>query len=136
MHAHVPSRSWAQKGLFIVAGFCLGGLAACATDSRSASLAARQAMIGKSEADVIACAGQPVKRVVTDAGVQLVYRNEPDVLERSFPMAKGSITCPHHRCDASVLLHEGKVVDVEFHPSPAGSGACDHCDRIFINCGP
>lgn len=93
-------------------------------------------MIGKSEAGVIACAGQPVKRVVTDAVVQLVYRNEPDVLECSFPMAKGGMTCPHHRCDAFVVRQEGKVADVECHPSPAGSGARDHCDRIFIPCLP
>lgn len=113
----------------------MSSLVSCATSEQLASNFGTRVLAGKSEADVIACAGSPTKRVVQGERVAMVYRNEPSVLERSFSMAKGSLTCPRHGCEALVMLQDGRVADVEYHPFPEGSGVCDHCDRIFIKCG-
>ena len=129
------AQSWAQKWTLFVAGLCVGSLVSCATSDHVAANLGKKALVGKSEAAVIACAGQPMKHMVMEERVRMVYRNEPDVLERSFPTAKGSMPCPHHGCEAWVMLQQGTVTDVEYHPFPEGCGACDHCDRIFAKCG-
>jgi hypothetical protein len=128
------SRAGTVGKIILAAGFCLGTVASCATHDHEASHHAKNLLIGKSEADVVACAGQPLKRTVEGGKIRMFYRNEPDVLERSFATTKGSTTCPNHGCEAVVVLEEGRAADVEYHPFPEGVWACDHCDRIFLNC--
>ena len=129
------AQSWAQKLTLLVAGLCVDSLVSCATSDPVAANLDGKVLVGKSEAAVIACAGEPMTRAVMGERVRMVYRNEPDLLERSFPTAKGSIACPRHGCEAWVMLQQGAVTDVVYDLFPEGSGACDHCDRIFAECG-
>lgn len=122
-------------GMSLVPMLMMTGLVSCATDQHESASFGKRVLVGKSDADVIACAGQPTRRVTQGTRVELVYRNEPSALERSLPMGKGSMAGPYHGCEASVMVREGRVTDVEYHPFPESSGAGDHCDRIFTTCG-
>lgn len=124
-----------QRSAVLVAGLCVGSLLSCATNEHEAANFGKRVLVGKSETDVIACAGSPARRMAQGESVTMVYRNESSVLERSFPMAKGTVSCPHHGCEALVMLQDNRVADVEYHSFPEGSGSCDHCDRIFVACG-
>ena len=110
-------------------------LVGCAATGQRGGAFVQQMLLGKSEQDISACAGDPKRRIEDGRGVRLIYRDEPTMLERSFPSARGTVTCPHHGCEAHVLLENGRTAQVEYHPFPEG-GDCDHCDRIFARCNP
>ena len=115
-------------GLMIMAG--------CAASEQGDGVFVRSMLVGKSEQEISACAGEPRQRFEDRGKVRLIYRNEAAVLERSFPSARSSVTCPHHGCEAHVILQDGRTAQVEYHTFPAGDGDCDHCDRIFVRCHP
>ena len=111
-------------------------MAGCATSEQGDGVFVHSMLAGKSEQEISACAGEPRQRFKEGEKVRLIYRNEPAVLERSFPSARSSVTCPHHGCEAHVILLNGRTAQVEYHPFPVGDGDCDHCDRIFVRCSP
>jgi hypothetical protein len=111
-------------------------MAGCAATERGDGDSVRSMLIGKSEQEISACAGEPRRRFEEGEKMRLIYRNEPTVLERSFPSARGTVTCPHHGCEARVILQNGRTAQVEYHPFPNADGDCDHCDRIFVRCSP
>jgi hypothetical protein len=111
-------------------------LAGCAATDQGAGQSVRSMLVGKSEQEVSACSGEPRRRLEEGEKVRLVYRSEPTVLERSFPSARGTVACPHHGCEAHVIIQKGRTVEVEYHPFPEVDGDCDHCDRIFSRCNP
>lgn len=115
---------------------CLLVVGACTTSETTTVAPSRAALLGKSEQELVACAGQPQRRIQEDAAVVMVSVNEADALERSFAGSKGSLTGLHHGCKARVTLREGKVADAQFNPFPTGSGASDHGERIFADCVP
>lgn len=109
----------------------LMGLAACAEPG---PIPGMRELIGKSELELITCAGQPNNRRHEQRSDVLYYLRRPGTLERSFAGTKGSQACPDHGCEARVFVRGGKVEEVEYYPFPDRSGACDHCDAIFRKC--
>lgn len=118
----------ARFGIFsILVGFAAG----CAEPG---PIPGSRALIGKSELEIITCAGQPNNRRHDQKGDVLFYLRRPGALERSFPGSRASQACPDHGCEARLYVRGGKVAEVEYYPFPDQSGACDHCETIFRNC--
>jgi len=96
----------------------------------------RQTLIGKSEAEVIACAGQPQTVSSRDAVKLLTYDNESGLLEGSFPGTKGSRPeGARHRCTAVITLENDRVTHVNYRMTPESSDIHEHCPEIFAGCG-
>ncbi|HXH85767.1 MAG TPA: hypothetical protein VNI35_03030 [Nitrospira sp.] len=110
--------------------------AGCAAAKQSAGDSVRSMLVGKSEQEISARADELRRRLEEGEKVRLIYRDEPSVLERSFPSARGTVTCPHHGCEAHVILQDDRTAQVEYYPVPDADGDCDHCDRIFVRCNP
>jgi len=95
----------------------------------------------ESVARQIRAGGLGLRRRAKDAigerrGRQLVYHRMAPVLEGSFAASKASVPCPRHGCEAVIVLKDGRVADVRYHPSPPSGGGCEHCEEIFQSCLP
>lgn len=111
-------------------------VSACATVSPDGSFPAQKALIGKTESEVLACAGEPKARSVSGGETTLVYRRTAPVFEESFSIAKSSVPCPRHACEAVVRLKDGRVVEAQYRPTPHSLGGCEHCEEMFRQCLP
>lgn len=109
-------------------------LAACAAAQPDGSFPGRAALIGKSEQELLACAGEPKKKSVSDGDAIWTYHGAAPLFEQSFPGSKASVPCPRHACDAVVTLKDGRVTDVRYHPRPPSLGGCEHCEELFRAC--
>jgi hypothetical protein len=98
---------------------------------------AKQTLIGKSEVEVMACAGQPRAVSSRDTVRILTYDKEGGLLEESFPGTKGSRPeGVRHRCTAIITLEHDRVTYVEYRMTPESSATHGHCEEIFRHCGP
>jgi len=111
-------------------------MSACATSPPDGSFPAQKALIGKTESEVVACAGAPKKKSVTGEETLLTYRRSAPVFEESFAISKTSVPCPRHACEAVVVLRDNRVLEVRYHPTPHSLGGCEHCEEIFQQCLP
>jgi hypothetical protein len=111
-------------------------VSACATAYSDGSFPAQKALIGKTESEVLACAGEPKARSVTGEEVRLTYRRTAPMFEESFASSKASMPCPRHACEAVVVLKGDRVTEVPYHPAPQSLGGCEHCEEIFRKCMP
>ena len=111
-------------------------LSACATTPPDGSFPAQQALLGKSEQEVLACAGEPKARSASSEETVLTYRRVAPVFEESFAASRGSVPCPRHGCEAVIVLKDGRVAGVRYHLSPPSVGGCEHCEEIFRSCLP
>ena len=111
-------------------------LAGCVTPGANGGFPAQKALIGKTESEVIACAGGPSKQSVTGDETRLTYRRSAPVFEESFASSKTSVPCPHHACEAVVVLKGDRVNEVQYNPVPYSIGGCEHCEEIFQQCLP
>ena len=91
-------------------------------------------VIGKSKADVLACAGKPVKEQTRNDVVLLQYYKEAPVLEESQPVGKGSMSTIRHGCWATVVLMDDRVTDVRYRFVPPSMDASNDCEAIFDPC--
>jgi hypothetical protein len=105
---------------------------ASAPEVTSDNTVAKQ-LLGKSRAELLQCAGTPVKEVVHGDGVIFRYYKEAPMLDEARPFLKGSIAQSHHGCWARLLLEKDEVTGVEFRPVPKGT-EYEHCEEIFVNC--
>jgi hypothetical protein len=119
-------------GLLMVMGLPAG----CATTSPDGSFPAQKALIGKSESEMLACAGEPKMRSASGEETRLTYHRRAPVFEGSFAGSKSSVPCPRHACEAVVVLKGDRVAEVQYHPTPQSLGGCEHCEEIFRNCVP
>ncbi len=118
----------------ILAPVAIGG---CVEAPFSPHVTAKQALLGKSEADILACAGPP-RTVSSRDGLRVLrYSKEGGLLEGSFPGTKGSRPegVPHV-CTAIVTLENVRVTQVEYRMTPESAGTHEHCEEIFQRCGP
>jgi hypothetical protein len=118
--------------------FCIWiGMSGCATEVpsvMSAPPSVEEALIGKTEQELLACtAVSPSERTLGDV-TQLMFYKEATLLEESFPISKGSVSQPHHGCLAHVQLREGRLDSVHYHAVPPSDAGYDHCDEIFETC--
>lgn len=94
----------------------------------------QKALIGKTKAELMACATvQPDERTVGDLTI-LRYYQEASVLEESFPATKSSVARVHHGCWAMVGLKNDRVEGIRYDSVPSSYQGDDHCDEIFVNC--
>ena len=90
-------------------------------------------LVGKTRAELLQCAGTPLRELPYGHGVIFRYYKEAPMFEESRPFLKGSIAQEHHGCWASLLLEKDEVTGVEFRPVPDGT-EYDHCEDIFVRC--
>jgi hypothetical protein len=90
-------------------------------------------LVGKTRAELLQCAGIPLREVPSGHGSILRYYKEAPMFEESRPFLKGSIAQEHHGCWASLLLENDQVTGVEFRTVPE-SIEYDHCEDIFVGC--
>lgn len=95
----------------------------------------QRAMEGKTREQVLACAGPPERERSHEELTLLRYYREAPMLQESVVGSKGSQAGIHHGCWATVVLRDGKVLEVRYHSVPAGVDATDHCEEIFDSCG-
>lgn len=109
---------------------CVSGPAETKTDNQTA-----KRLVGKTRAELLQCAGTPVREVSHEKSVIFRYYKEAPMFEESRPFLKGSMAQAHHGCWVNLLLEQDEVTGVEFRPVPDGSGY-DHCEEIFLWCLP
>lgn len=94
-----------------------------------------QKLIGKSQTEIVQCAGQPLKQTSLGHGTVLRYYKEASMFEESRPFLKGSQPGVHHGCWASVLIENDRVMGVEFRTVPEEAEKYgDECEEIFQTC--
>ena len=121
-------------GVFLVAGGF--ALLSCATVPPDGSFHVQKALLGKTESEVLACAGEPKQKSVSGEETRLTYHRKAPVFEESFATSKTSMPCPRHDCEAVIVLKDGRVAEARYHPSPPSVGGCEHCEEIFRACVP
>jgi hypothetical protein len=96
-----------------------------------------QKLIGKSQAELLQCAGKPLQQVPHGQGMVLRYYKEASMFEESRPFLKGSQPGLHHGCWASVLIENDHITGVEFRTVPkAAEKHADECEELFQACSP
>lgn len=106
----------------------------CAAQATVGEYPNQQKVIGKSKADVLACAGKPVKEQTRNDVVLLQYYKEAPVLEESQPVGKGSMSTIRHGCWATVVLTDDRVTDMRYRFVPPSMDASNDCEAIFDPC--
>ena len=109
-------------------------IAGCATAATVGEYPNQQKVIGKSKAEVLACAGKPVKEQTRNDVVLLQYYREAPILEESQPVGKGSMSTNRHGCWATVVLTDDRVTDVRYRFAPPSMDASNDCEAIFEPC--
>ena len=64
----------------------------------------------------------------------LRYYREAPLLQESMIGSKGSTPGTRHGCWGTVVLKDGKVLEVRYRSVPAGVDATDRCEEIFDLC--
>lgn len=115
----------------LLLGGCVSALPQTSANPRA------QSLLGKSQADILQCAGKPVKQTSHKEGVIFRYYKEASMFEESRPVLKGSQPGIHHGCWAGLLIENGQVTGVEFRTVPEGAEKeDDECEEIFQQCLP
>lgn len=124
-----------QVPLCFVAVLLMG--CATAAPQHYGSNSTAHSLVGKSQAQIVQCAGKPLKHTNYGAnGIVLRYYKEAPMAEESKPFLKGSLPLLHHGCWASLLIENGQVTGVEFRTVPEGAEKeDDECEQIFEQCG-
>ncbi len=108
----------------------------CATLETDQPFPARAALIGKTEQEVVACAGQPLAKAAGQEEDVLIYYREAPPLERSFVGSKASVPVVPKGCRARLKLNDQRVTGVEYVPVPASIGGMEYCEQMFEPCLP
>lgn len=122
-----------QKLVWVLVILAIAGCAE-ATPNGSKSYPVQRALIGKSKAELLVCAGQPLTERVKGEQVLFVYYREASQLEESFAGSKSSFPMVHHGCRATLLLEEERVTGVQYESVPSTYRDDDHCEEIFQSC--
>ena len=112
----------------------LNGCASAPIEKKSDNPTA-QRLVGKTQAQILQCAGKPLKESPYGHGVIFRYYKEAPMLEESRSFLKGSTPGEHHGCWASLLIEQEVVTGIEFRTVPEGAGnEDDDCEAIFAIC--
>jgi hypothetical protein len=93
-----------------------------------------EGLIGKSNQELLACAGVPIRETNVGDGTVLSYYQEASMFAESFVGSKASKPLVHGGCWAHVMLSDGQVTGVEFKPVPAHLETAEPCEEIFQSC--
>ncbi len=131
----MPAPAQSSRRAFFVAGCALTAvLSACATAPPVVDHPNQQGLEGKTKEQVLACAGEPERERSHEDLTLMRYYKEAPLLQESIVGSKGSRGGAHHGCWATVVLKDGKVLEVRYHSVPTGVDATDHCEEIFDAC--
>jgi len=119
---------YAAAVIIVLLSGCASGPPETKTDNPTA-----KRLVGKTRAELLQCAGTPLREEPYGHGVVFRYYKEAPMFEESRPFLKGSIAQEHHGCWAGLLLEKDQVTGVEFRPVPDGT-EYDHCEDIFVGC--
>ena len=123
------------RALFVTSALLgLLGLGGCATAPRLEGNHNQQALVGKTKDQVLSCAGSPLRQATEGELTLLRYYREAPILEESFATSKASRPGIHHGCWATVILQEGRVVEVQYRFAPSTVDASNDCEEIFEPC--
>lgn len=121
--------------VFAVVGLLVQGCASAPRETISQPTAHR--LLGKSQAEILQCAGKPLQQTSHGEGLILRYYKEAPMFEESRPFLKGSQPGLHHGCWASVLIENDHATGIEFRTVPEGVDIVnDDCVEIFQGCEP
>lgn len=84
--------------------FILAVVAACAANPAAPDDDIRKSLLGKSRAEILACAGLPAQENQTEQGLVLRYYKEAPMFDESGVFLKGSQPGVHRGCWVSLLL--------------------------------
>ena len=112
----------------------LAVITACATTPGVPDDEIRKALLGKSQAEILACAGTPVQENQTEQGLILRYYREAPMFDESGVFLKGSRPGVHRGCWVSLLFEKDHVVGAEYRSAPESLGDVRLCDGIFESC--
>jgi hypothetical protein len=96
---------------------------------------AQTAMRGKTKAEILSCAGQPIHETQEGPMTELRYYREAPMLEESGTASKSSMPSIHHGCWVSIMVKDDRVADVRYRFVPDFFDASNDCEEIFSNCG-
>lgn len=133
----LPHEGWpnfVRRAVFASSLIGLVAIAGCATPATIGEYPNQQKVIGKSHADVLACAGKPVKAQTRNDVTLLQYYREAPVLEESQPVGKGSMSTNRHGCWATLVLTDERVTDVRYRFVPPSMDASNDCEALFDPC--
>jgi len=120
--------------LVILAPAAISG---CIETPFSRLVTAKDMLLGKTESEVVACAGAPRTASSKDRVKVLTYQKSSGPLEGSFPGAKGSRPeGARHGCTATLTLQDDRVFQVQYRTTPDSSDLHEHCEEIFRRCVP
>jgi hypothetical protein len=111
-------------------------LSGCAIPATVETTPSSERLMGKSQQDLLACAGDPLRVIPVSDGTVFRYYKEAPMLEESFVGSKGSKAGIHGGCWANVLLSNDRIVGVEYRPVPDALKVTDQCEEIFRSCMP
>ncbi len=119
----------------LLCGLCVVyGLAGCAGLEDRPPHPVAEALIGKTQHELLSCAGAPLAESRHQGFTILTYYKEASLLEESFPLSKTTLPKVHHGCRARIRLEDDRVTGVEYHPVPQDFHEEVHCDEIFLPC--
>lgn len=129
-----PRKGQSLIALHVLVGSIALIVSACVTNHADRSLKA-QSLLGKTQQEIIGCAGEPVKKVVRGDTTLLIYYVEASEVASSFMGSKSSLRLERpHACRASLAVVAGRVEGVQYDSIPATFAGEDHCDMIFQGC--
>ena len=131
------SRGECKHGAIVLAVLTIIGVSSfsgCVTTPSEPHRSLRDALIGQSRSQILACAGKPLAETPQGDVVVLTYYMEAPMLEESSVGSKGSQSAYHHGCKARVNVQNDRVTQVQYQSVPRGYFADDHCDEIFATC--
>lgn len=111
-------------------------LVRCMSPAQVGQYPNQQSMVGKSKAQILACAGSPEKENFDGKKTFFRYYREAPILEESRPVGKGSFATIRHGCWATVGLIDDRVADVHYRFVPPTFDASNDCEEIFEACLP
>ncbi|MFM8551528.1 MAG: hypothetical protein ACKOCD_04320 [Nitrospiraceae bacterium] len=117
--------------LSAVVGLLLGG---CQHITPGEKPVSQSHLMGKTKADLLACAGAPISDTRHDQQNVLLYHKDAPTFDQSFFGSKASVSGIHHECTAVLTIQNDRVVAVEYRPFPPSVAADDHCEEIFRSC--
>ena len=112
-------------------------ISGCIKTPSSRLATAKQALLGKSESAILACAGAP-RMVSSQHGLRVLsYYKGGGVLEQSFPGSKsGRPEGVRHACLAIVTMENDGVTEVQYQIMPESTAGHEHCEELFQYCRP
>lgn len=94
----------------------------------------QRAIIGKTQQELLACAGVPLRETMQADHTLLIYYKQVPILDRSVVGSKSTVPALRHACWATVSIEEERVTATQYQSVPSSSDATDQCEAIFDPC--